>query len=103
MIFDKMKFIKRNIYMIFQKHALEHDVTFIGAGKLGFPDRTITALAMGSDMVNVAREAMLSLGCIQAQSCHTDRCPTGVATQNKYLQRGLNVKYNCKRGFIYAQ
>jgi hypothetical protein len=38
----------------------------------------------------VAREAMLSIGCIQALRCHTDHCPTGVATQNKWLVRGLD-------------
>jgi hypothetical protein len=41
-------------------------------------------------MVGVAREAMLSIGCIQAQRCHTDRCPTGVATQSRRRQRGLD-------------
>ena len=56
---------------------------FIGAGKLGLPDNALVALALGCDMVNVAREAMLAIGCIQAQRCHTDRCPTGVATQNR--------------------
>jgi hypothetical protein len=40
-------------------------------------------------MINVAREAMLAIGCIQAQKCHTDTCPTGVATQNAWLARGL--------------
>src|SRR5439155_26027591 len=37
-----------------------------------------------------AREAMLSIGCIQAQRCHTGHCPTGVATQNRWLMRGLD-------------
>ena len=41
-------------------------------------------------MVNVGREAMLAIGCIQAQKCHTDNCPTGVATQNAWLARGLD-------------
>jgi hypothetical protein len=40
-------------------------------------------------LINVAREAMLAIGCIQAQKCHTDTCPTGVATQNAWLARGL--------------
>lgn len=40
-------------------------------------------------MISVAREAMLSVGCIQSQKCHTDTCPTGVATQNSWLTRGL--------------
>lgn len=54
------------------------------------PDNALVAFALGADMVNVAREAMLALGCIQAQKCHTDHCPTGVATQNQWLQRGLD-------------
>jgi hypothetical protein len=40
-------------------------------------------------MVNVAREAMLAIGCIQAQICHTGRCPVGVTTQNRWLQRAI--------------
>ena len=41
-------------------------------------------------MINVGREAMLSIGCIQAQRCHTGHCPTGVATQHPWLMRGLD-------------
>ena len=46
---------------------------------------------MGCDLIQVAREAMISIGCIQALKCHTGHCPTGVATQNRWLQAGLNV------------
>ena len=63
---------------------------FIGSGKLGIPENALLALALGCDMVNVGREAMLSIGCIQAQRCHTGRCPTGVATQSAWLQHGLD-------------
>jgi glutamate synthase domain-containing protein 2 len=38
----------------------------------------------------VAREAMLAIGCIQAQRCHTNHCPTGVATQHPWLVRGID-------------
>lgn len=48
------------------------------------------ALGLGCDLINVAREAMLSIGCIQAQECHTGNCPTGVATQKKWLMGGLD-------------
>jgi len=41
-------------------------------------------------MVNVAREAMLAIGCIQAQKCHTNHCPTGMTTRDKWLMRGLD-------------
>ena len=67
---------------LFARAGLAEDVVFIGAGRLGFPDAALLALALGCDMINVGREAMLAIGCIQAQRCHTGRCPTGVATHN---------------------
>ena len=93
----------KRIYTIFQAENLTEDIVFIGSGKLGFPDRAITAFAMGCDMISVAREAMLSLGCIQAQKCHTDHCPTGVATQSKYLQRGLDPTHKSVRFSEYIK
>src|SRR4029079_6704682 len=60
------------VYRIFAERALQDRVAFIGGGKLGLPDNAIVAFALGCDMVNVAREAMLAIGCIQAQKCHTD-------------------------------
>jgi glutamate synthase domain-containing protein 2 len=78
------------VYRTFAERDAHHDVVWIGSGKLGLPDRAILAMAMGCDLVNVAREAMLAIGCIQAQRCHTGRCPTGVATQSTWLQRGLD-------------
>jgi glutamate synthase domain-containing protein 2 len=77
------------LYQIFLKHGLTNDITFIGSGKLGFPDRLVVAMALGADLIQVARESMLAIGCIQAQKCHTGFCPSGIATQNKYLQRGV--------------
>jgi len=77
------------VYQIFAERSLHEQVTFIGGGKLGLPDNAVVGFALGCDMVYVAREAMLAIGCIQAQKCHTDTCPTGVATQNAWLARGL--------------
>src|SRR4029077_14851696 len=78
------------VYRTFAEAGVHHQVVFIGSGKLRFPESALLALALGCDLVNVAREAMLSIGCIQAQRCHTGHCPTGVATQNKWLMRGLD-------------
>jgi glutamate synthase (ferredoxin) len=78
------------VYKVFAEQGVQHRTVFIGSGKLGFPEASLLALALGCDMVNVAREAMLAIGCIQAQRCHTGHCPTGVATQNKWLVRGLD-------------
>ena len=76
--------------MLFAERKLDQRVVFIGSGKLGFPAPALLALAMGCDMINVGREAMMAVGCIQAQRCHTGRCPSGVATQNRWLMRGLD-------------
>ncbi len=79
-----------DIYKLFQKNNLTDRIVFIGSGKLGFPAKAAMAFAMGADCINVAREAMMSIGCIQAQVCHTNRCPSGVATQSKWLQAGID-------------
>jgi glutamate synthase domain-containing protein 2 len=78
------------VYRVFAEAGLTDRVTFIGSGKLGLPENAVVAFALGADMVNVAREAMLAIGCIQTQKCHTDRCPTGVATQDPWLVRGVD-------------
>ena len=91
------------VYQVFQEEQMAGQVTWIGAGKLGFPDRTVIALAMGCDLVYVAREAMLAIGCIQAQKCHTGHCPAGVATQNAWLQAGLDVPLKAERTKRYLK
>lgn len=78
------------VHRRFVEAGIADDVVFIGAGKLGVPENAVVAFALGCDMINVAREAMLAIGCIQAQKCHTDHCPTGIATQNTWLMRGLD-------------
>tara|TARA_B110001452_G_C15222250_1_gene423693 strand:- start:11 stop:1600 length:1590 start_codon:yes stop_codon:yes gene_type:complete len=78
------------VYNVFKERGLCNSIAFGGSGKLGFPSEVLKAFAMGVDFINIAREAMLSIGCIQAQECHTGHCPTGIATQSKRLQRGLD-------------
>ncbi len=78
------------VYSIFAQAQLCDRIVFIGSAKLGFPVDALFAFALGCDMIAVAREAMLAIGCIQAQRCHTGRCPAGVATHNKWLMRGLD-------------
>ncbi len=78
------------VYRCFAEAGIEHDIVFVGAGKLGLPEAALLAFALGCDAVNVGREAMLSIGCIQAQRCHTGRCPTGVTTNSPWLKRGLD-------------
>jgi glutamate synthase domain-containing protein 2 len=89
------------VYSVFARAGLHEQVTFIGGGKLGLPDNAVVAFALGCDLVNVAREAMLAIGCIQAQRCHTDTCPTGVATQNAWLAHGLDPALKSVRAANY--
>ena len=91
------------VYAAFAERGLHEQVVFNGAGKLGLPDNAVIAFALGADTVNVGREAMLALGCIQAQKCHTDRCPTGVATQSPWLTRGLDPTLKSVRAANYVK
>lgn len=90
------------VYGAFVGHDLQRDVTFVGAGRLGFPAEALAALSLGADLVNVGREAMLAIGCVQAQRCHTGHCPTGVATQSRWLARGLDPTSKGARMANYA-
>jgi glutamate synthase domain-containing protein 2 len=91
------------VYGTFAEAGLTDDVTFIGSGKLGLPDNASVAFALGADMVSVAREPMMSIGCIQSQKCHTDRCPTGVATQDPWLAHGLDPASKAERCAQYVR
>lgn len=65
----------------------------IGAsGKLHSGAQLAKAFALGADWCNAARPFMFSLGCVQSMQCHTGHCPTGVATQKAWRQRGLVVE-----------
>jgi len=91
------------VYQIFQHAGLSRGIVWIGSGKLGFPDRAIVAYAMGCDMISIAREAMLSIGCIQSQACHTGHCPTGIATMSNWRQGGLDIDTKAERLARYVQ
>lgn len=91
------------VYQLFQHAGVSQDVVWIGSAKLGFPDRAVVAFAMGCDMVNVAREAMMSIGCIQSQSCHTGHCPTGVTTMSEWRQAGLDIDNKAQRCASYIK
>ena len=78
------------VYRAFAEEGLQEKIVFLGAGRLGLPTEAMVAMAMGADGIGVAREAMIAIGCVQAQKCHDDHCPTGIATQNRWLTRGLD-------------
>ena len=78
------------VFKTFAERGQHDDIVWIGSGKLGLPENALLALSLGCDQVSVGREAMMAVGCIQAQRCQTGRCPTGVATQSRWLQHGLD-------------
>jgi len=88
--------------LIFVRNALVgaglRDSIRIGvSGKIANAFDMAAAMALGADFCNAARGFMFSLGCIQSLSCHTDRCPTGVATQDKSRSRALVVEDKTER------
>ncbi len=72
--------------------GLKDEIRLLASGKILTGFHMLRALALGADACNSARGFMLALGCIQALRCNTDRCPTGVATQNPSLVAGLVVE-----------
>ncbi|HQV06040.1 MAG TPA: glutamate synthase-related protein [Chitinophagaceae bacterium] len=73
-------------------YDLKKDIRVIASGKVFSGFHIARLIAMGADMVNSARAMMMATGCIQALQCNTNTCPTGVATQDKSLMKGLVVK-----------
>ena len=70
---------------------LRDDIRIGAAGRITSAFDIARTLAMGADWCNSGRGFMFAVGCIQAQSCHTNLCPTGVATQDPKRWRGLDV------------
>ncbi|MAT65247.1 MAG: FMN-binding glutamate synthase family protein [Gammaproteobacteria bacterium] len=72
-------------------YGLREHIRVIASGKILTGFHMVKNLALGADICNSARGMMLALGCVQSLTCNTNECPTGVATQNPRLVRGLVV------------
>ena len=70
---------------------LRGKIRIIASGKINTGFQMATKVALGADMCNAARAMMFAIGCIQALRCNTNECPTGVATQDPQLVKGLHV------------
>ncbi len=77
--------------------GLRDKIRVIAAGKIFSAFHLLRIIALGADTANSARGMMFSLGCIQSRSCHTDKCPTGIATQNPARYTALVVKDKAQR------
>ena len=77
--------------------GLRQHIRLIAAGKALSAFHVIRLLALGADTVNAARAMMFALGCLQSRSCNTDKCPTGVATQDPARYKALDVDLKGQR------
>lgn len=73
------------------------------SGKVATGADIVKRLVQGADYTNAARAMMMAVGCIQAQKCHTNRCPVGVATQDPRRARALDVLDKTERVFRYQR
>ncbi|MTH64544.1 FMN-binding glutamate synthase family protein [Paracoccus shanxieyensis] len=77
--------------------GLRDRIKICAAGKIVTAFDIARALALGADWCNSARGFMFAIGCIQSQSCHTNACPVGIATQDKLRQRALDTGDKAQR------
>lgn len=87
-LFDGLSFV----YDALHAYDLKKDIKLIASGKIISGFDMIRVMALGADMCNSARAMMMATGCIQALECNKNTCPTGVATQDKQLMKGLVVE-----------
>lgn len=81
--------------------GLRDKVKIIAAGRITNGFAIVRTLALGADVTNSARGFMLSLGCIQALKCNSNKCPTGIATTNKDLMEGLDPEDKALRVYNF--
>ncbi len=77
--------------------GLRDKIRLVASGKAISAFHMVRLLALGADTINSARAMMLALGCIQARSCHNDKCPTGIATQKATRFNALDVDLKAER------
>ncbi len=82
---------------------LKHKVKIIASGRITSGFALVKNLALGADITNSARGFMMSLGCIQALKCNSNKCPTGIATTNKELMHGLVPEDKSVRVYNYQR
>ena len=96
------------VYDALNGFGLKKHIRIISSGKVATGFDLVKNLAMGADMCNSARGMMFALGCIQALECNANTCPTGVATQDPALSKGLVVSdkkvrvYNYHKSTIFS-
>lgn len=96
------------VYDALNGFGIKKHIRIISSGKVSNGFDMVKSFALGADMCNSARGMMFALGCIQALECNSNTCPTGVATQNPALTKGLVVSdkklrvYNFHKQTIFS-
>ena len=85
------------IHQILVGAGIRDRIKIISSGKTATGFDMLEKIIVGADTVNAARSMMMALGCVQAQSCNTNHCPTGIATQNASRARAINVPEKSER------
>ena len=91
----------RLVHMTLVGAGLRDHIRIGASGKITSAFDIARCMALGADWCNSARGFMFALGCIQSRSCHTDHCPTGVATQDPLRQKALVVEDKASRVYNF--
>lgn len=85
-----------------KRHGVRDHLALFASGKIATPADVAVAMALGADVVGIARGFLLALGCVQALHCHTGNCPAGIATADKNAQKALDIEAASGRVATYA-
>jgi glutamate synthase domain-containing protein 2 len=85
------------VHQILVGAGIRDRIKIISSGQTATGFDMLEKIIVGADAVNAARSMMMALGCVQAQSCNTNHCPTGIATQNASRARAINVPEKSER------
>ena len=86
-----------------RKHAVRDHLALFASGKISTPAEVAVAMALGADVVGIARGFLFAIGCIQALRCHTGECPAGICTPGEMAQKAIDVEAASDRVATYAK
>ncbi len=85
------------VHQVLTGAGLRDKIRIISAGKTASGFDMLSKIAAGADTVNAARSMMLALGCVQSKACNTNKCPTGIATQDPVRGKAVDIEDKSKR------
>lgn len=85
------------VHQVLTGAGLRDKIRIISAGKTASGFDMLSKIASGADTVNAARSMMLALGCVQSKACNTNKCPTGIATQDPVRGKAVDIEDKSKR------